>query len=256
MSENKRKKVGDIDNDGIVEVYAVSNDNHSYHHFYFLDPTQPGMPVKYAFDVCDGGHFSHDNSLSFADVDRDGYAEIFYTTQQGYFYCIEYDPAAKKYKSGYKWRRTYNVRNSWHKDPQPMLADFNGDGVPEVMVYDRIYNAVTGDLIVDGGFAAKGWNFGIGTMHRTNENYTAPSLMAIGDLDGDGLPEIAAGDMAYKVNIVSTTDPSQNSITLMKKCESFTIPSLSRPFGPRLRPAATRATGTRLRKPSAGKSSS
>ena len=214
--------VGDIDNDGIVEVYAVSNDNHSYHHFYFLDPTQPGMPVKYAFDVCDGGHFSHDNSLSFADVDRDGYAEIFYTTQQGYFYCLEYDPAAKKYKSGYKWRKTYNSLNSWYKDPQPMFADFNGDGVPEVMVYDQIYNAVTGDLIVDGGFAAKGWNFGIGTMHKTNENNSAPSLMAIGDLDGDGLPEIAAGSMAYKVNIVSTTNPALNSITLMSQCEPFT----------------------------------
>ena len=213
--------VGDIDNDGVVEVFAVENTCCRYSKFYFLDPTTTGMPEKYALTVCDGGYFSFENALSFADVDKDGYAEIFYTTQQGYLYCIEYDPAAKNYKSTYRWRGTYNIKNSLYKCPSPMIADFNGDGVPEVMVYDRIYNAVTGDLLVDGGFAAKGWNFGLGAMHITNENNSVESLMAVGDLDGDGLPEIAAGNQAYKVNIVSTTDPALNTITLMSQCEPF-----------------------------------
>src|SRR5574344_189866 len=155
--------VGDIDSDEMVEVYAVAQQNHSYKNFYFLDPSVTGMPVKYSFTVADGSHFSHDNALSFADVDKDGYAEIFYTAQNGYLYCLHYDVNTKTYPSGnnYKFKVPYNMKNSWHKDPQPMLADFNGDGVPEVMVYDRIYNAVTGELIVDGDFKTKAWNLGL-----------------------------------------------------------------------------------------------
>src|SRR5574344_42879 len=214
--------VGDIDSDGIVEVYAAEQKDQSYKNFYFLDPSVTGMPVKYSFTIADNRAFSHDNSLSFADVDKDGYAEIFYTAQNGYLYCLHYDVNTKTYPSenNYKFKVPYNMKNSWHKDPQPMLADFNGDGVPEVMVYDRIYNAITGDLIVDGDFKTKGWNLGLGTMHKTIHN-SAPSCMAIGDVDQDGYPEIAAGNMVYKVNIMSLTDPTLNSITLYKQCEAF-----------------------------------
>lgn len=216
--------VGDVDSDGHIEIFAVANENHSYRNFYFLDASTTGLPKKYSFTVADGSWFSHDNAVSFADVDRDGYAEIFYTAQNGYLYCLQYDKVTKTYPSGnnYKYKVIYNQKNSWHKDPKPMIVDFNADGIPEVVVYDRIYNAVTGDLIVDGDFKTKNWNCGLGTMHKTNENNSAPNCMAIGDIDNDGYPEVAAGDMVYKVHIVSLTDPTLNSITLYKQCASFT----------------------------------
>ncbi len=211
---------GDIDNDGTVEVLAVANQGFTYSNFYFLNPNIAGMPVKYSFTVCNGSHISHDNSISFADVDRDGYAEIFYTAFNGNLYCLGFDTINHNYFTTPRWTNIYNSYNNFYKNPPPMFADFNGDGTPEVMVYDRIYNAVTGQLLVNGNFASNGWNFGCGALHYSNENETAPSVMAIGDLDNDGYPEIAAGNMAYKVSIINPTGTSGNSISLYRQSDT------------------------------------
>ncbi|MBP6184837.1 MAG: gliding motility-associated C-terminal domain-containing protein [Saprospiraceae bacterium] len=81
------------------------------------------------------------------------------------------------------------------------FADFNQDGIPEVYVGNRIFNARTGAKLADGG------DFGIGY----NE-YFGASVAA--QLDGDPSDlELAAGYTIYKVKISNPDGPLGNSMT-------------------------------------------
>jgi gliding motility-associated-like protein len=81
------------------------------------------------------------------------------------------------------------------------FADFNQDGIPEVYVGNRIFNARTGAKLADGG------DFGIGY----NESFGA-SVAA--QLDGDPSDlELAAGYTIYKVKITNPDGPLGNSMT-------------------------------------------
>lgn len=69
------------------------------------------------------------------------------------------------------------------------IADFNGDGIPEVYAGNRIYSLTSGGLLCSGG------------VNNTGGNSTLFTVAA--DIDGDGLPELCAGTQIYRVIIPS-----------------------------------------------------
>lgn len=91
----------------------------------------------------------------------------------------------------------------------PAAADFNQDGIPEVYIYNEIFNAQTGVKLCDGG------NNGIGKQMNEFMNGTiSVSVAAQFDDDLSDL-ELAAGYSCYKVNITNPNGQLGNSMTAM-----------------------------------------
>ena len=117
---------GDIDNDGMPEV-IINN---------------AGGPV--VLNGTDGTFestlsFFGSNKMAFADVDDDGYAEIFATLNGGSVECRTYDDV-------HVWTAN-NLTDSIPDDGFINIADFNMDGNPEVYMGRTILDAQTGAKI-------------------------------------------------------------------------------------------------------------
>jgi hypothetical protein len=143
------------------------------------------------------------SNFSVADVDNDQIAEFFNTT---------------RWNAGSLWQRrivcmNMNGTTRWVSDDHIVdknrelcegnigFADFNQDGIPEVYVGNRIFNARTGVKLADGG------DFGIG-----QDQYFGVSVAANLDDEPSDL-ELAAGYTIYKVNITNPDGPLGNTMT-------------------------------------------
>lgn len=92
------------------------------------------------------------------------------------------------------WRQdTYLTANQTRQGTQPSVADVNADGLPEVIIGNVVLNGQTGALIWDGDVtsAAASIDGGVG-----NNSFLGPAS-AVADIDGDGIPEVIAGNSVY-----------------------------------------------------------
>lgn len=116
---------------------------------------------------------------------------------------------------------------AYFSSPLPQIVDFDGDGVPEIYVYNKIYNAVTGELIMKleelgpanaiGNYADVNYaninNLAFVGRDRTARNSgggiggdTNAPFAFIYDLDKDGTYDIAAGGkLYYNINLSAKT---------------------------------------------------
>ncbi len=190
--------IGDIDNDGLTEFVTVGYNDAPwrsssiviYGHDLQLK-TSFNTPMMYVY----GGY-----PLSVADVDRDGFAEIFIQHIDGSLRCYRPDGSVK-------W--TVSVSQAEEKSPSLLIADINGDGIPEVWSKDKIFNAVSGTLLVSlpeaiGYSVVYGYNGGKALMP------------AFADFDNDGILELAGGNKVYKLNITNSSGTAGNSASLWK----------------------------------------
>lgn len=91
----------------------------------------------------------------------------------------------------------------------PASADFNQDGIPEVYIYNEIFNAQTGVKLCDGG------NNGIGRQLNA-PLFGTISVTIAGQFDNNPNDlELAAGYSCYKVNITNPNGTAGNSMTAM-----------------------------------------
>ncbi len=163
-----------------------------------------------------------------ADVDGDGFAEIFVHASdasinntyngggsiingdvQRRVLCYEYDG------TDYVERWMSDVQIGYNDDQQSIavsVADFNGDGIPELHCGNQILNSLTGELIIEGG----------ATNHNGSKNQgDDPSLSQAYAVAVDALPdslcancsglELVAGGMVYSVNI-DPANPANNAM--------------------------------------------
>ncbi|MDR0559517.1 MAG: hypothetical protein LBG92_05065 [Prevotellaceae bacterium] len=166
--------------------------------------------------------------LAIADLNRDGKAEIVVveTGSDGRIYALtpQIDSNRKIIGFGVMWDK-YGAVDGYKSDIGtgmdckiygagiPYIADINGDGTPEVLVYNKIYDGLSGNKVCT-----------LQTLNTFNTNPTASNIatyqnnyayvgrqpvarhsdqyspcMAIADVDGDGILDIIAGSKVYKM---------------------------------------------------------
>ena len=190
--------IGDIDNDGLTDLVTVG---------YNDAPGRSSSIVIYGHDLQLKTSFNTSPMyvyggypLSVADVDRDGFAEIFIQHIDGFLCC--YHPVGS-----IKW--TVSVSEADERSPNILIADINGDSIPEVWSKDKIFNAVSGALLVSLPEV-----FGFSVLYGYNGGKAL--MPAFADFDNDGILELAGGNKVYKLNITNSTGTAGNSVTLWK----------------------------------------
>ncbi len=103
------------------------------------------------------------------------------------------------------------------------FADFDGDGVPEIYTSDRIFDSSTGKLLVS---KTGGGSRGEVSMwaYRSAKHY----FSHVADVMGEGKPQLILANEVYRVNIVSKTDPTQNSLALASSILPFALPGVEK----------------------------
>lgn len=94
------------------------------------------------------------------------------------------------------------------------FADFNSDGIPEVYVRNKIYNAETGVLLAQ---ADDNSNTGSSFGHWSHEKHYKISSPVAADVWGDENLELILGNEIYSVQINNLNGQSSNSVSLVKR---------------------------------------
>lgn len=104
---------------------------------------------------------------------------------------------------------TYGQNVTYRYGGCPALADFNQDGIPEVYIYNEIFNAQTGVKLCGGGAN------GVGKQLEAPLFGTVSVSIAGYFDDNPNDLELAAGYSCYKVNIVNPNSSIGNSMIAM-----------------------------------------
>jgi len=159
-------------------------------------------------------HFSWSagNSFAIADLDYNGIPEIVVAAVDnainppnvaGRLVCYNIDGSIKWISD-----QQFGNNTTYRYGGTVGFADFNKDGIPEVYIYNEIFNAQTGVKLAHGG--ANG--LGLGRQSSANEGSLSLTIAAHLDADTNNL-ELAAGYTIYKVNIVNPLGMAGNSMT-------------------------------------------
>ena len=189
----------DINSDCVPELFIISRNSLN---IYDLTKNLKISNINVPFsDV-------YSSSKLIADIDGDGKLEIvivfsnFINSLNDQIKCYNFDGNLKWISdiSGSQYRPYY-------KSGGLALADFNMDGVPELYINNKIFNAQTGKLLVDGGSNA------IGVSRDTFLGISFPVSVAA-QLDDDPTDlELAAGYSIYKVKISNKNGRVGNTMT-------------------------------------------
>jgi hypothetical protein len=191
---------GDIDNDGIAEVLAYAHNGLTGGFegpgakIYIINGVNGTIEDSIIMPV-DAPQFNS-SAISIADLDSDAFGEILSTGSDGRIYCYEHDGTPK-------WTSPI-VPN--FATPNPSIADFDGDGNPEVYASNTIFNGQTGALIAQGtptsgGTGAPQFSGGLSPYGMSvAANVLGDNFCA----DCAGL-ELVAGDKVYSVDIGAGT---------------------------------------------------
>ncbi|MGB0863325.1 MAG: FG-GAP-like repeat-containing protein, partial [Saprospiraceae bacterium] len=203
--------VADIDNDGVPEVIIQSTNSHkgssdrSTKDILIINGQDGTTELTITTPYMPWGSVG---PIAIADIDGDGFGEIIISTteshnavaDQGYLICYEHDGTLK-------WKSNTQIgANAPRKFGTSVgIADFNGDGISEVYVYNEIFNAQTGVLLVEGGSNGMG-------LH-SNSAWGAAATQHAADLTDDAGLELACGNTVYEITITNTAGTSGNSMT-------------------------------------------
>ncbi len=173
--------LADLDRDSDFEVLCGSTDQFFY--VWRHDGTlMPGWPVNL------GGMIQAKAAV--ADLDGDGDLEIIVNTRAGQLHVLHHDATPL---SG--WPQSSGMTGGFRA---PTVYDLDDDGIPEVMIGGSTQvTAWRADGSVMPGFPQP-----VGA--------TITSTLAVGDITGDGLPEIFAESVSgllYSFQIDGTTTP-------------------------------------------------
>ena len=205
----------DVNGDGANELVVAGQDGYVY--IWQADGTPlPGWP-KYTFAPVR-------SSPAVGDIDGDGDLEIVVGADNGRLYAWHHTGAIV---NGFPvtlaqiedWRLETNPQSliATLQSPSikatPALADLNGDGALEIVAHTTAAKL----FVVDGAGAIwPGWPQQMGGVPELYGNFITGSTPAVGDMDGDDVPEIVVGSTdgrvyAYRLDgsLLSTFWPRQ-----------------------------------------------
>ena len=132
--------VGDVDNDGQTEVVVVSCMNGG--NIFIFNGANGALKYQVAHPAVRNHKYG-----AFADINGDGYAEIFATAANEEIYSYEFN--GFNYVQRSVSNVSYQTAIGCNTTGVPFITDMNGDGNAEVIVYGSIYDANTLDLITN-----------------------------------------------------------------------------------------------------------
>ena len=208
--------VGDLDGDGIPEIVTTAA---ALNAMNVLNGSTGALRTSIPLPVVQantGGWVPVSTSV-LVDSDKNGMGEIIIAANNNTLTSYEADTTGGFLSFNVKWATTFASPSGGSADnmPQPIVADFNGDGVPEVVVFNQIFNARTG---VQLGVTEAIGNAYVGRITNRGGNNKSNFLTAV-DFDDDGLPEIVAGGKIYKVNI--NTAGTSATCTILYQTAAF-----------------------------------
>ncbi|MBR1514871.1 MAG: T9SS type A sorting domain-containing protein [Bacteroidales bacterium] len=201
--------VGDIDGNGVTDIVVAQfiDNNYRSNHIYVYNGND--LSLQHSFSLPDSIYLSNGPYAIGRYPTEDG-------SMQGAIFLHCYDKKIRAYSINGTLLNVSDRPTSC--DGMVSLADFNGDGFPEVYAGSDIFDAATLKWLCSGPENGnKGLSFrgtpavSYGVQHHT---YYAMSLAY--DVLGDEQQELICGNTIYNVNIVSRTSPNLNSITEAK----------------------------------------
>jgi len=212
--------IGDVDGDGIPEIFVARGDRDTYQGIYcykgndrnnpVLINTEKGTPLSISvFALAKVPVFGVDKYLIFMIGKDDGKIYAYDANSTG---------------GTWLWRSDQPVHSAY-SSVNPVtelsinLADFDNDGVPEIYSGGRIFDATNGNLLAE---VPSGGNIGLHRYLRGNNEWIDIFSIAANVL-GDEKLELCVGTEVYNVNIVSKTNPALNSLTLATKIDPVFI---------------------------------
>jgi uncharacterized repeat protein (TIGR01451 family) len=194
---------GDIDGDGYIEIIASGADggntakNIIIYKVYATDSIVKTQTISIE-------KLHHNSPYAIADINGDGKAELFVVNggtgfPNAYKLSCYHLNASNNYV--HKWTASMPYYDQTETPAfQPMIADFDSDGVPEVLVGDKVYQSASGAMLVDLSLLMTSYGLG-GNEVYTTSNKNPSSVMAVADFNNDGILEIAAGDKVYSLDL-------------------------------------------------------
>ncbi|MDR1581700.1 MAG: hypothetical protein LBS55_00305 [Prevotellaceae bacterium] len=214
-----------------------------------------GYGTRYGFKLRSEPRHNSYSHLAIADLDNDSISEIIVAeTGSGKVYALK--PTIDMDND----RNILGLKKMWDADvlhkapvevktyisssvdvfgsPVPYISDLNGDGIPEVIVYNKIYNGKTGKLSLEletlrrfsdpetnnttYNTECKNYAY-VGRLASTLYNDDCMPVMAINDIDNDGVMEVIAGSKIYKPKIVNSNLAASNTYSVIRGPESVNI---------------------------------
>lgn len=200
---------GDINDDGIVDIVTAQYTISNYYSFWINVYRGDNLNLQYRFSIPDTLYTTNGPYAIGKYPLPDG-------TEQGVIFIHCNDKMIRSFAIDGTLLNVSDRPTSC--DGMVSLADFNGDGYPEVYAGSDIFDAATLKWLCSGptdgnkGLGFRGLPFY--TFYATHHTYYAMSLA--NDILGDFKQELICGNTIYDVNIVSRTNPALNSITVNK----------------------------------------
>ncbi|MBK8700903.1 MAG: VCBS repeat-containing protein [Saprospiraceae bacterium] len=152
--------------------------------------------------ISQNNKYAYSPEVTIGDVDKDGITDIFLR-------AIDLETKIQRYdiNGKYYWS-TQLLPEGYFDGWFPKLADFNQDGIPELYTGNKIFNAVTGNLLIDTKSSA-GCNEILFNLCGLKDHSIAADFT-----DAPGL-ELAAGDIVYEFNFVSLNNDVGNTFNII-----------------------------------------
>jgi len=225
---------GDLDGDGIPEIVVVkvtsenpSGENYSsfrsYKNIYVYPGNNRSNPIEIPTPL---GNYLPAGAIAMARVPIGGgmVPLVLMIDFEGYIRAYNpFKPGGVSNMNDFQWKSDVLVVQPYDRTivfAAIAFADFNNDGIPEVYAGNRIFNAATGKMLVDGSvtIARKAATQAFGL-----QNHPFQYFPAVADIDGDGELEYVAGLHVYKVNITNLSGSSGNSFTPLTQMSPITV---------------------------------
>ncbi|WP_375419068.1 FG-GAP-like repeat-containing protein [uncultured Hymenobacter sp.] len=219
-----RPAFADLNADGTLDlVYGATTPASGAHAFYFrLNAAPAGQPVSFATapeSTLQGAGLptQPNDTAGFFDVDNDGFVDVLVGTNEPaagpdpaagalrYFRNRGTGPLASRFElAEADFGRVRTAAGERPGSLAPVVADFNGDGQPDLLTVDgsgdaQLFANVRGQRATGGAFAGRAelfFNALTGQLEPARQRgggFGAHPAATAADLDGDGRPELLVG---------------------------------------------------------------